>query len=160
MIKQYSSIIKNKDFKNLWLGQILSQISLNMLCFVLAIWVYQETKSNAAVSFMLLAFSIPSIIIGFLAGGIVDRFDKRSILYYCNLSRALILLFFFFYARNLVALFALAVIISIITQFFIPAEAPFIPRLVAKVQLLAANSLFTVSYNLSTVIGFIIAGRC
>ncbi len=158
MLNLYYSLISNRNFRHLWLGQIISQISLNMLSFVLAIWVYQQTQSNAAVSFMLLSFGIPSLLVGFIAGSIVDYLDKRKVMIYCNLSRAFILFIYFFYARNLIALFALSVIISIITQFFIPSEGPSIPSLVSPRQLLTANSLFTVSLFLSTVFGFILAG--
>ncbi len=158
MLKSYLEVIKNKDFRYLWLGQIISQIALNMLSFVLAIRVYQETQSNAAVSFMLLAFAIPSIIFGVIAGGIVDFLDKRKVMLYCNLSRVFLILAFFFYARNLVIVYALSVIISIISQFFIPAEGPAIPSLVPEKQLLTANSLFTISFYLSMILGFILAG--
>lgn len=158
MLKSYLEVIKNKDFRYLWLGQIISQIALNMLSFVLAIRVYQETQSNASVSFMLLAFGIPSIIFGVVAGGIVDFLDKRKVMLYCNLSRVFLILAFFFYAHDLVIIYALSVIISIISQFFIPAEGPAIPSLVPEKQLLMANSLFTISFYLSMILGFILAG--
>ena len=159
MIKSYISIIKNKNFRNLWLAQITSQIALNMLSFVLALKVYQDTRSNTAVSLMLLSFGIPSIIFGLVAGGIVDFFDKRLILIICNISRIFILLaFFLFSANNIFLLFFLPILISVKTQFFIPAEAPSIPNLVEESQLLSANSLFTISFYLSTVLGFILAG--
>lgn len=158
MIKAYLAVIRNSHFKNLWLGQILSQIALNMLSFVLAIRVYRETQSNAAVSFMLLSFAIPSIIFGVVAGGLVDHFDKRKVLVLCNLSRVFLLILFYFFAKNLIAIYAFSIIISIITQFFIPAEGPSIPVLVEETKLLTANSLFTISFYLSTIVGFIMAG--
>lgn len=154
----YIELIRNRNFRNLWLGQVTSQIALNMLSFVLAIRVYKETGSNAAVSLMLLSFGIPSILFGFIAGGLVDNFDKKNILLFCNVSRIAILIFFFLFSRNLFALYALSVTVSLITQLFIPAEAPSIPNLVKEKHILPANSLFTVSFYLSSVIGFILAG--
>lgn len=158
MIKSYLEVIQNIPFRRLWLAQITSQIGLNMLSFVLAIRVYQETQSNTAVSFMLLAFGVPSIIFGIIAGGLVDYFDKRSILIFCNFTRLLILIAFFIFSHNIYILFLLTVIISIITQFFIPAEAPTIANLMDKKNLLTANSLFTVTFYLSSLLGFILAG--
>jgi MFS family permease len=158
MVPSFLSPTKNKNFRNLWLAQITSQIALNMLIFVLGILVYQETKSNAAVSFLLLTFNIPAIIFGVIAGGIVDHFDKRKVLMFCNFSRLVIMIIFFIYFKNIVVLLILSVVMSIITQLFIPAEGPAIVELVDKKELLSANSLFTVSYYLSTIIGFVIAG--
>ncbi len=158
MIKSYIEVIQNIPFRRLWLAQVTSQIGLNMLSFVLAIRVYQETGSNTAVSFMLLAFGVPSIIFGIIAGGLVDYFDKRSILIFCNFTRLMILFAFFIFSHNIYILFILTVIISVITQFFIPAEAPTIANLMDKKNLLTANSLFTVTFYLSSLLGFILAG--
>lgn len=158
MINSYIKVIKNLNFRRLWLGQITSQVALNMLSFVLAIRVYQETHSNTAVSLMFLSFGIPSLIFGIIAGGIVDFFDKRNILIFCNCFRIFILLGFFFFQSNLVAIYILTILIAIVTQLFIPSEAPSIPSLVHTTELLAANSLFTISFYLSTVTGFILSG--
>lgn len=158
MKNSYLSVARNSNFRSLWLGQITSQIALNMLYFVLALKVYQITRSNTAVSLLLLSFGAAGVVFGIIAGSIVDYFDNRTILNFCNLSRVFILILFFILANNLYALYFLSIIISSITQLFIPAEAPSIPILVDKSQLLVANSLFTISFYLSTILGFISAG--
>lgn len=158
MFKPYLAVVKNINFRRLWLAQITSQIALNMLIFVLAIKVYQETRSNTAVSLMLLSFGIPSIIFGIIAGGLVDFFDKRKVLLFCNAVRTALLLAFFLFQSNLVALYVLIIITSILTQFFIPSEAPSIPQLVDPSEILTANSLFAISFYLSTITGFVISG--
>ncbi len=154
----YSAVIKNHNFRNLWLGQITSQIAVNMLSFILVIRVYQETYSNFAVSILLLAFGIPAIFFGVIAGGLVDHFDKRDVLVVCNLLRVFALMAFFIFSTNLIMIYLFTVIFSFITQAFIPAEAPSIPELVPSKDLLAANSLFTISYYCSMVFGFIMSG--
>lgn len=158
MSSSYREIIGNYPFRVLWLAQIISQIAMNMLSFVLAIQVYQKTFSNTAVSLMLLTFGIPSIVFGVLAGGIVDRFDKRKILMFCNLGRFFILMAYAFFHENLLMLYLLSIAVSILTQLFIPAEAPSIPQLLPKKNLMPANSLFTITFYLSTIIGSIAAG--
>lgn len=152
------SVIRNKNFRNLWFGQITSQIAVNMIGFILLIRVYQQTLSNTAVSGMLLTISLPAVIFGVLAGGVVDQFDKRVVLIFCNLLRAVVVLLFFFFSSSLVMDFILAFVFSFITQFFIPAEAPSIPSLVTSDQILPANSLFTFSLYTSTILGFILSG--
>lgn len=152
------AVLSNRHFRNLWLGQITSQIALNMLSFILAIKVYQETHSNTAVSLLLLMFGLPAIVFGIIAGGIVDEYDKRLILIYCNFLRLLLFLAFFFLHTNLFAIYLMVLLFSLATQAFIPAEAPSIPSLIEKRYLLSANSLFTVSFYVSTIIGFIVSG--
>lgn len=158
MNRSFLSIIANRGFRNLWFGQITSQIALNMLNFVLIIRVYEVTRSNTAVSSMLLTFAIPSIFMGVLAGGIVEYFDKRSVLLLCNGFRTLLFVAFFFFSDQLFVLYILNVLMSVGTQLFIPAEAPAISYLVPRANLLRANSLFAVTFFLSTMIGFALAG--
>lgn len=158
MISSYISVIRNTNFRRLWLSQITSQIALNMLYFVLALAVYSKTRSNTAVSTMLLSFGIPAIIFGIVAGSVVDHFDKRKILLLCNGARAILFAGFFIWGDNLILLYVLSLLMSVVTQLFIPAEVPSIPFLLSRESLLSANSLFFVSFSLSTVLGFVIAG--
>lgn len=151
-------VLGNRNFRNLWFGQITSQIAVNMFGFILLIRVYQSTLSNTAVSGMVLAIGIPSIVIGILAGGVVDQLDKRKVLIWCNVLRALVLLAFFPLFTYVPAIYLLAFLFSFITQFFIPAEAPYIPSLVKQVDILPATSLFSFSLYVSTILGFILSG--
>src|SRR3989338_7662082 len=158
MVRDFIKVIANNDFRNLLLGQIFSQVSLNMLSFVLAIRIYMETKSTTAVSLMLLSFGLPAIAFGVLAGGIVDYFDRKRVMQFCNLLRFFIIILFYFLFDNLLAAYFIAICVSAVTQLFIPAEAPNIPSLVKDKELLSANSLFTITFYLSTITGFIFAG--
>lgn len=158
MVNPFFEVAHNHNFRSLWLGQIISQVALNLLSFVLAIQVYQETYSNTAVSLMLLTFALPAILFGLISGSIVDKLDKKSVLVFCNLSRGFILLGYFVTTSSLFFLYFWSVVISLLTQLFIPAEAPSIPQLVKKDNLLTANSLFTITFYLSTVLGTVSAG--
>jgi MFS family permease len=158
MINPFTPIIVNNKFRSLWYGQIFSQISLNILSFLLMIEIYYLTKSNAAVSLMLFMIGFPAVFFGIIAGVIVEKLDKRKVLFYGNFTRALILILFVLFYDNITILYFLAFLISVVTQFFIPAEAPSIPLLVPQKELLSANSLFTISFYLSTVLGYVFAG--
>lgn len=154
----FLDVLKIRSFRFLWFGQIVSQVSINMMAFVLALRVYETTFSNAAVSLMYLAVAIPAVLFGTIAGVYVDRFDKKVVLTLCNVLRAIAVLGFFLSSETYAWIFVLAVMISFITQFFVPAEAPTIPRLVPKTLLLTANSLFTFTFYTSVIAGYILAG--
>lgn len=51
-----------------------------------------------------------------------------------------------------------ALLISIVTQFYIPAETPIIPKLIPEKLLIAANSLFGLALFGSILIGYVLAG--
>lgn len=152
------SVINNKHFRNLWLGQITSQVATNMLTFVLVLRIYQTTVSNTAVSLLILTLGLPAVVVGILAGTLVDSWDKRNVLIVTNLLRTILILGFFFSSETPLWVYLLILAISITTQFFVPAEAPTIPRLVSKELLLPANSLFTFTFYTSMVVGYIFSG--
>ncbi len=152
------SVINNKHFRNLWLGQMTSQVATNMLTFVLVLRIYQTTVSNTAVSLLILTLGLPAVVVGILAGTLVDSWDKRNVLIITNLLRTILILGFFFSSETPLWVYLLILAISITTQFFVPAEAPTIPRLVSKELLLPANSLFTFTFYTSMVVGYIFSG--
>ncbi len=154
----FLAVILNKNFRSLWLGQLTSQIAINMMAFVLVLRIYQTTASNTAVSLLILTIGLPAIIFGGLSGTLVDRWDKRNVLVVTNLIRMVLLLGFFASSETLPWVYLLVLFIAITTQFFVPAEAPTIPRIVPKEFLLTANSLFTFTFYTSMITGFVLSG--
>ncbi len=147
-----------KPFLYLWLSQVLSQIGINVVNFVLLLHISQLTRSNTADSVFIIAISIPAVVLGTLAGVYVDRHEKKQIMLVSNLLRAGIVLAFLFTTDTLFWIYLLAVIASVITQFYVPAEAPLIPELVPPKLILSANGLFTLTFYASVTLGFMIAG--
>lgn len=126
----------------------------------MALKVYQDTfGSNTAVGLLILAFTIPSIFFGYLAGVLVDHHDLKKVLVLTNLFRGLLILSLIVSGSNILLVYAIVLLLSLITLFFLPAEGSALPALVPeKKDLLAANSLFTLTYQASLIIGFIAAG--
>ncbi|MEK7065506.1 MAG: MFS transporter, partial [Patescibacteria group bacterium] len=151
-------ILKSGSFRYLWFGQIFSQLAVNMMLFTLALIIYQTTGSNAAVSGLFLSYGVPAVLFGLLAGVVVDRFDKRMVLIVCDASRAMLVLLLFFVLHNPFFVYGIVFIYAMITQFYVPAMAPTIPRLVKPDQIVSANSLFSFTYYSSLALGFILAG--
>jgi len=154
----FSAVLSIRPFRMLWAAQLCSQLGFAMLLFVLALRVYQQTGSNAAVSGLFLTFGVPAVIFGIAAGAIVDHLDKRIVLVAADLSRAILVLGFFLFPGILPIMYIVSFATAIITQFYVPAEAPTIPRLVPPQLLVTANSLFSFTYYSSLGIGSIIAG--
>lgn len=151
-------VLHNKNFVRLWLAQILTQTSLNMLYYLLTIRVWESTGSNSAVSLLVLSFILPAIIFGPIAGVLVDRWDTKRTIVITNLIRTAFIPLFFLILKNPFAVRPLIFLISAMTQFFVPAEGSAIPALVDKKHLLSANSLFTLTLNITMVVGFVISG--
>lgn len=151
-------VIANGAFRHLWVAQIFSQLSINMMLFLLGLVVYQTTGSNTAVSGLFLAFAIPALLFGMVAGVAVDRLDRKKVLFICDLLRAILVGGLFFLSHNVGFVYLLVFLNALVTQFYVPAEAPTIPKLVSAGQVVTANSLFSFTYYSSMALGFIFAG--
>jgi MFS family permease len=152
------SVIFLPQFATFFLSVIFSQISANMLNIVLIILTYKLTHSNFAVSILVMIFLIPQVFFSFFGGIIADAKNKRKILIFGNISRALALFLLFFVKGSLAFVYFFDLVIATVTQFYIPAEAPIIPHLVKKDQLLSANAIFGVCLFGSILVGYVGAG--
>lgn len=147
-----------KPFSFLLLAEIFSQLAINMLNFMLLIVAFSIAESSTAVSGVLLSFTIPALFFGLLAGIYVDNWNKKKVLIVTNLARALLVLFLAFFHSNLLIIYIITFAISLISQFFIPAETPMIPVLVKKELLLPANALFGIVLYASIFIAYALSG--
>jgi MFS family permease len=154
----YSSVLTTRPFRSLWLAQIFSQLAINTLLFVLGLRIYQHTGSNAAVSGLFLAYGIPSVLFGMVAGTAVDHLDKRRMLMYCDIARGALVLLLMFVSTNIVLVYIVTFINAVITQFYVPSEAPLIPKLIPSDLLVPANSLFSFTYYSSLAVGTVLSG--
>lgn len=150
--------LQNRPFLFLWLAEVLSQIASNMTNFILLLVVFSLTHSNTAVSGIMLAFLLPAIILGILAGVYVDRRDKKYVLTITNIVRGIILILLTVVHSNLVGVYLLTFATAAATQFFIPAETPMIPLLVEKDLLIAANALFGIAFYGSLLVAYALSG--
>jgi MFS family permease len=151
-------VLKNRPFLALWLAQAVTQIGGNMVIYGLTVIIFSATQSNAAVSVLLLTFLVPAVIFSAVAGVYVDRHDRRWILITTNLLRAGAFALIFIAHDQLLVVYAMNIFVSTVTTFFGPAEAATIPYLVPRNQLVAANSLFTLTLNAAFALGFALLG--
>jgi MFS family permease len=153
----FRSLLKNRSFLALWLGQILSQLAdrVVFVAFVATLVHYFGTNDRLT-SFLYIAFTIPAILLTAIAGVFVDRWPRRAVLVWTNVLRALLVFGLPWAAQQptLWPIYGLAFFLSAATQFFVPAEAATIPMIVRKSQLMAANSLFTTTMMGSVIFGF------
>ncbi len=148
-------LLRNRAFMALWGAQVLSQTASNAVTSALIILVAELTHSNTSSSFLILLAIIPAVLFGFAGGIIVDRTDRRLVLIVTNALRAAAIIRCSSRAR------ASRPVPRELPRrdgddLLVPAVAATIPSIVAKKDLLIANSLFTFTFNGAFLFGFII----
>ena len=149
-------ILQNRQFGLLWLAQFLTQTAQQAIFFGMIIVVEQVSQSSIHLSVAMLSTIIPGVLLGLLAGVVVDRSNKKSVLIVSNFLRAGVVLGYLFYTRSLYVVYVVNFFFVGISQFFGPAEASSIPALVPKRDLVAANSLFNLTYTISQLVGIVL----
>jgi len=161
-VGSFRSVLKNRSFLLLWLAQLLSQIVFNAANYGVIAKVTAVTHSTLFVGLAIVSFTLPAVPFSLIAGVYVDYLDKRLVLWASNALRAvatgLIVLALLWNPHSVIPLFFLAFAISLITQFFMPAEASAIPLLVSKNDLVPALSLFNITLTLAQALGFLVVG--
>lgn len=160
----FRPVLANRNFRALWLAQLLAQTSQHAIHFIQMVLIEKLTGSTIHIGLTILAFSLPGVLFSPVAGVVVDRWPKKWILVGSNLIRVGFALSYLLIVRNLsgawelLAIYAVTFLTATLAQFFSPAEASTIPLLVGESLLLPANSLFTLTMALSQVMGLLILG--
>jgi MFS family permease len=152
------ALFHNRAFLLLWFAQALSQVAQNAIFYALMVYIESTTGSSAQMSILVLTTVLPTIVFGVMAGVLVDRADKKFVLAATNLIRAILVIGFMVAGESLAAIFLFNVLFSITSQFFMPAEVSFIPLIVKRRQLLAANGIFHITFTGAQLGGFVLVG--
>lgn len=157
VILPYLTILQNRRYFPLWLGQLVSSFGDTLNYIALVVYVYQLTGSGFDLSKLAIFQIIPILIISPIAGVIIDRFHRKRVLIAADIVRGLLILGLVI-APDINAIYAIAVLIAIATTFFRPTVQAVIPALIQEEELLAANSVAWSTEQLVQIIGSAVAG--
>ena len=157
----YTGLLRaNRDFRMLWLGQVVSQLGDWFDTIALFTLVLKLTGSGRAVGLVLVARFLPSVVLGPLSGVLADRFDRRHIMIASDVARALVVLGFLFVRspEHVWLVYLLTVLQLAFSAFFEPARSAALPALVAERDLLTANSISSVTWSAMLTLGAAVGG--
>ncbi len=153
-------LLRNRDFRLLWLGQSISNFGDSMTNLALLLLVNHLTGSTAALATMMVVLAIPTLTFGLIAGVYVDRWDRKRVMIVSDVIRGVLVLGFALVngPEKIWLLYLIGFVQASIGTFFNPARSALIPNLVAKEGLLAANSLMQMTQILFGLLGTAAAG--
>jgi MFS family permease len=151
---------RNRAFRQLWLGQVVSQMGDWFDTIALYTIILNLTGSGRDVGLLLVARFLPSFLFGPLSGVIADRFSRQRIMIVTDILRALVVLGFLFVRRadQLWIVYVLTVFQLGLSTFFEPAKTAAIPSIVEDRELVAANAISSVTWSVMLTLGAAIGG--
>jgi predicted MFS family arabinose efflux permease len=145
----------NQNYRNLWLASVGSQLGNWFNEVALAQVTLTLTHSPAAMGFVLLCRSLPTVILGPFAGPLVDRFPKKPLLLVTDLVRTVFALALslsvLLHASSI--LYVVSVLLGVSGVLFGPARSAVIPRVVSREDLAAANGLDSQASGMIQIVG-------
>ena len=119
--------------------------------------VLQITGSAIAMGTMLMTASIPRAVLMLMGGAIADRLSPRRILLGTAAGRTVVVgavgALLWFHVLRLWELYLLGFAFGVADAFSMPAASAFLPSLLQRDQLVAANSVMQTTAQLTTIIG-------
>ena len=163
----FLSVMKYRDFRLLWTGQLISITGSQMRMVAVDWQVYEiATKQGLnpalALGFIGLLRLVPMILTALFAGVAADRFERRKVImvtsFVALFASIILALAGSLETPNLMIVYAMVVVTAIASAFEMPARQALIPALVPAPMLSQAMSAGIISWQLATVLGPSIAG--
>lgn len=166
-------VLINRNFALLWSGQAISTLGDFIFNTTLVVWIaivlargYAWTP--LAVSGIFLSATLPSILIGPLAGVFVDRWKKRRTMLVVNILQALFVAFLLLqvsiagkfhlsFAWQLSMIYLVVFLLNACQQFFGPSSLALINSIVEEQDQPRAIGLGQLSASVATLVGPVLA---
>lgn len=149
-------------FSVVWLGQVVSLIGSAMSQFALGLWAWQATGSATALALITVFFTLPSLVVGPLAGALVDRLSRQMVLVLADLTSGTIsLAVLTLYSLGWLEIWHLyigAAVAGCAQAFQWPAYSAAISTMVPKEQYGRANGMVSLAEPLSAILAPVLAG--
>jgi len=157
VVRSYVEVARSPSYFPLWLSQLVSGFGDTLHYIALVVLVYQLTGQGAAVAVLVAAEVLPVLLLGPVAGVVIDRFSRKSVLIAADLARALLVLSLV-WPQGAWHAYLVAAGIAAGNTFFNPTVQAVIPALTTENQRLAANSVAWSTGRLVQIIASAIAG--
>ena len=158
----YAQLLKgNRNFRNLLWGQVVSELG-NWFNFIAGLGLVRlvSDASPAAAGILFACRLLPFAVFSPIAGTFVDRFSRRQVMIWADVSRVFVALAFLLVtsAENLWIAYLATALISIIGAFFEAGKNAVTPNLTGKDGLLAGTALMFSSRFLLMAVGSALGG--
>jgi DHA3 family macrolide efflux protein-like MFS transporter len=149
------TVLKNRNFLALWLGQLVSRIGDNF-AIVAALVLINELAGAPGLATVVIAaaMTLPQLFAPF-SGVLVDRFSRKTVMIVTNLLQAGIVVLPLLVHRSdqLYILYLTAFFLMGVGAMFVPARNASIPNMVPEEHLLTANALIQATELASLIAG-------
>ncbi|GLV55635.1 MFS transporter [Dictyobacter sp. S3.2.2.5] len=152
----------NWDFWKYWIGQTISNLGSSVTLFALPLLVYTISGSALSLGISSAANMLPYLLFGLVLGAWMDRVDRKRMMIYVDIARALVISTIPLMAAlghlSVWWIYGVGFVQSTLNICFDAGEFAAIPSLVDQDDLVSANGRIQASYSAASILGPVLAG--
>jgi MFS family permease len=158
----YVRLLRQGCFVFLWLSQILTDLAVQLYKVGVLVVIFDQTGSALQAAGVMVATSLPYVIVGQVAGALVDRYPRKAVLMVMTLAQALLVGLSLYLATgdtvNIWMTYLIVAGLSLTDAFYRPALLAAIPSVVERSAIVHANSLINSTSYAVYAIGYGLGG--
>jgi MFS family permease len=153
-------VSRNRNFRRLWLAQIVSEIGDWFYTLAIYSLLLQLTGRASSVALALVLQVLPQTFMGPMAGVVNDRLRRKQVMIAADLARVVIVLAMLLVrSRSTVwMVYPLLLLETIMAAFFEPARNSVVPNITSRQDVILANTLSSTTWSLNLMVGATLGG--
>ncbi|WP_420630607.1 MFS transporter [Candidatus Leptofilum sp.] len=160
-MQEYISLLRrNKDYRYLWLGNVVSLLGDWFNLIAAAELITELSSAGVAISYLFLARFLPLFAFSPLAGVLADRYDRKMLMVVSDVLRAIVVWGFLVVGiTGQVWLFYLLTVAQFaLSALFTPARSAVVAMVVDRQELVTANALDSFTWSTMLALGAFFGG--
>ncbi|MFW9786731.1 MAG: MFS transporter [Candidatus Thorarchaeota archaeon] len=151
--KGFRAVLAHRDFSLLWSGQLVSNIGTAIAYLALMFYAYDLTGSAISMALLAIAQTLPVVVFAGPIGVYIDQWNRKKIMVASDVVRAITILlipltiYFPTSMPTIYWVYLLTFLYATANAWFFPARSAAIPNLVEGDELVAANSLSQMTFQ-------------
>ena len=151
-----------RDFRLLWISSLAASFAMQMQIVARGWLTYDMTESAMALTWVMLSFMAPSIVISPFGGLIADRYNKKPIMVFSQSLNAIatVILAWIIFSGNVTFwhFIYFGLFNGTVMAFSMPSRSSVTVEIVGKQVLVNATTLSMATFNFSRIVGPPVAG--
>ena len=154
----YTDVLRVPEFRAIWLADVQSLVGDQIARVALTVLVFARTGSAALTGITYALTYLPSVVGGAFLSPLADRYPRRAVMIWCDLSRMVLLVVMALPWLPLPALAAVLVVVVLIGRPFLAAESALLPDILSGEYYALGSGLRTTTLQVTQLVGFAAGG--
>ncbi len=154
----YAGVLRDRSFQALSLANFVSLAGDQIARVALSVLVYDRTSSAALTGLTYALSYLPSVVGGPLLAGLADRRPRRSVMVWCDLLRAVLVLLMAIPGMPLPLLLVLLAVVTLCESPFDAARGAMMPDVLPGERYAIGGAIDQVVLQAAMVVGFAAGG--